>query len=103
MLYQKCFRWTAATIVAVSFSSSVSCLQSQEFRPVTVVRRSFPAIKDAKFVSAEEAAQELLPEELVLGVTIKGTARAYPINMLKGPRREIINDTLNGVAFAATW
>ena len=32
-----------------------------------------------------------------------GQARAYPINMLTGPSREIINDVLGGVPIAATW
>jgi hypothetical protein len=43
------------------------------------------------------------PNELVLGVVVEGKARAYPINMLTGPRREIINDELGGKAIAATW
>jgi hypothetical protein len=34
---------------------------------------------------------------------VEGKARAYPINMLTGPRREIINDELGGKAIAATW
>lgn len=75
----------------------------QTFRPVTVIRRAFPAIKDVTFVSAAKANRQLRPEELVLGVVIDNQARAYPINMLKGPRREIINDRLAGVAIAATW
>jgi hypothetical protein len=39
----------------------------------------------------------------VLGVSIGDQSRAYPINMLTGPRREIINDELAGHAIAATW
>jgi hypothetical protein len=41
--------------------------------------------------------------ELVLGLTLGGAARAYPINMLTGPQREIVNDELGGRAIAATW
>ena len=41
--------------------------------------------------------------ELVLGVTVGKESRAYPINMLTGPSREILNDTLGGQAIAATW
>ena len=41
--------------------------------------------------------------ELVIGVEIDGQARAYPINQLTGPSREIINDVLAGTAIAATW
>ena len=40
---------------------------------------------------------------LVLGVTVGEESRAYPINMLTGPSREILNDALGGRAIAATW
>ncbi len=46
---------------------------------------------------------QIQPDELVLGVVIDGNARAYPINMLTGPQREILNDELAGHAIAATW
>jgi hypothetical protein len=49
-------------------------------------------------------ADEILEDdELVLGVEIGGDTCAYPINMLTGPDREIINDELGGRAIAATW
>jgi hypothetical protein len=48
-------------------------------------------------------AEQINPTELVLGVTVNGQSRAYPINMLTGPQREIINDQLGGHAIAATW
>ena len=41
--------------------------------------------------------------ELVIGVEVNGQARAYPINQLTGPQREIINDVLGDTAIAATW
>ena len=93
----------AALALLVAGTQQVTSAQDRTFQPVTVIRRPFPAIKDAKFVSAQEGDNELLPEELVLGVVLGEQARAYPINMLKGPRREIINDTLGGVPIAATW
>lgn len=73
-----------------------------EFRPRVVIRRAFPAIIDAPVITAKQASS-LQDHELVLGIVLGDTARAYPINMLTGPRREIINDTLNGRAIAATW
>jgi len=74
----------------------------EEFRPRVVIRRAFPAIVDAPVITAKQASS-LQDNELVLGIVLGDTARAYPINMLTGPRREIINDTLNGRAIAATW
>ena len=74
--------------------------QTPEFDPVRVVKR-FPSIVEPEFASATEA--KLEDNELVLGVVVGGSARAYPINMLTRPTREIINDRLGGEAIAATW
>ena len=42
-------------------------------------------------------------DELVLGVELAGHARAYLINTLTHPHREIFNDRLGDRAIAATW
>lgn len=73
-----------------------------EFRPVRVVK-PFPAIQSPKVVARGEAGPFVRGEELVLGVVVGSEARAYPINMLTNPTREIINDKLGGQAIAATW
>lgn len=62
-------------------------------------RDAIPAIFDPEFVSAEEA--NLPPDAEVIGVVIKGEARAYSINLLDG--HEIVNDEIQGVKFAVTW
>ena len=72
------------------------------FNPTTVIAKSFLPIENAKFVDAGEP-NHINEQELVLGIEINGQARAYPINMLNGPSREIINDELGGVPIAATW
>ncbi len=74
-----------------------------EYRPIQVIKRPFPAIVNPNHVTAERAVDQIQPNELVLGVEIDGLARAYPINMLTGPSREIFNDTLGEHAIAATW
>jgi len=58
---------------------------------------------DAPFIPADKVTDQVTDKELVIGVVIDGRARAYPINMLTGPSREIINDMLGGRAIAATW
>lgn len=73
-----------------------------EFLPRDVVP-PFPVIREVPIEPAETGDTTLNPRELVLGVQIGDHARAYPINMLCGPRREIINDTVGGRAIAATW
>lgn len=75
----------------------------EDFAPVQVLPSALPAIVDQKPVSLAVADQIIEPDELVLGIEIKGESRAYPINMLTGPSREIINDQIGGVAIAATW
>lgn len=41
--------------------------------------------------------------ERVIGVVVGGQSRAYPLNMLTGPTREIFNDVLGGQPIAVTW
>ena len=76
---------------------------SEGFLPVTVIQRSFPPITEVPIATAAEADAKLQGSELVLGIVVGDRARAYPINMLTGPQREIINDTLGDVPIAATW
>lgn len=72
-----------------------------EYKPVRVVKK-FPSIRDAKIL-ADASKSDLRADELVLGVVVAGEARAYPINQLTRPTREIINDRLGGQKIAATW
>ena len=73
-----------------------------EFKPKRLLG-AFPAIKKFPIKSVKEADETLNPKDLVLGVEVDGHARAYPITMLCGPSREIINDKLGDTAIAATW
>ena len=84
-------------------SNSVAQEEGLEFKPKTVINRPFPAIKNVKHVDLAEADKTIDDDELVIGVEHKGQTIAYPINMLTGPRREIINDKLGGDFIAATW
>ena len=62
-----------------------------------------PPITDPPIFPADAAEVTLADNHLVLGVVVGGEPRAYPINMLTGPNREIINDTLGEIPIAATW
>lgn len=75
--------------------------EERTFQPRTLMR-PLPAIEDAPFVKAGEV-KSIGDKDLVLALTHNDHSRAYPINMLNGPRREIINDTLGGAHIAATW
>jgi hypothetical protein len=74
----------------------------REFQPKTLATPR-KAIVDAPFISVEQVKDQVDDTELVLGVVVEGQARAYPINMLTGPSREIINDRIGETDFAATW
>lgn len=84
---------------ALAYSESNS---NDEFKPQQVVP-PFDPISDAPFIDVNKVTDQVLDGELVLGLELNDEARAYPINMLTGPSREIINDTLGGVHIAATW
>ena len=60
-----------------------------------------PAILDPQFVSGAEAAEQMVDSERVLGVSINGDHRAYPLNQLS--RHGIVNDEVGGVPVAVTW
>ena len=80
-------------------SSSTGTL---ELRIITVLGRDgIPAILDPEFIGANEAFSQMAPDERVLGLSINGDHRAYPLNLLS--RHEIVNDTVGGVDVAVTW
>jgi len=63
---------------------------------------AIPAINEPQFVTAEEAAEFMSDSETVIGVVgVNGTARCYSAWQLDS--NEIVNDTLDGHAIAATW
>ncbi len=81
-------------------SSSAANLDDLEI--VTLLPRdAIPSIDNPTFYSVEEANEEYIPEELVLGVVIDGDARAYSTNLLDS--HEIVNDVVGGQPIAVTW
>ena len=89
-------------------SESVSVPNDSEsgaVRELEIVRLlgkdAIPAILEPEFVSMSEADQWMSPGEGVLGVSIGGEDRAYPVSMLS--RHEIVNDVVGGEPVAVTW
>lgn len=80
----------------------ISLAREEAYEPVKLLPPQ-PTITSSETKPVAEVGDQLNPTELVLGVTVNGQSRAYPLNMLTGPQREIINDNLGNKAIAATW
>ena len=60
-----------------------------------------PSVDDPAFVSVREASRWVAPEEPVILLEHKGTARAYPLQILT--HHEIVNDRVAGTPVAVTF
>lgn len=95
------------TLVLICFflgSLSVPVFASPDVRPediqTVLPKDAIQAILDPSFEQAGEATW-LADSDSVIGVSINGDARAYPVPILSS--REIVNDTVGGVPIAVTW
>ncbi len=62
---------------------------------------AIPAILEPEFAGADAAKQWMAHDEQIIGLSINGDHRAYPIPMLS--RHEIVNDIVGGEPVAITW
>jgi len=73
-----------------------------DLKIITVLGKDgIPAILNPQFLSPEYAAPQMKANERVIGLSIGGEHRAYPLNLLS--RHEVVNDTVGGVPVAVTW
>lgn len=99
--------WLAVAALSIFLSPTQVAAQDEQpekrdFRPSRHLREQPPIVRFA-VKGVDDVVNTLDEKELVLGVTVADDARAYPINMLTGPQREIINDRLGDKPIAATW
>lgn len=74
-----------------------------KFEPVRQIDPLDP-VENPPLRAASGSGSELPePEELVLGLAIENEARAYPLNMISAPAREVLNETLAGKPVVITW
>lgn len=77
---------------------------SADLRPSDIVtvlpKDAIPAIMSPSFEEAGKASW-LRHDNVVVGMSIAGESRAYPVSILS--RHEIVNDKLGGVPIAVTW
>ncbi len=64
-----------------------------------LARGEISAITNPDYVTADNAV--LNKNSYVLGVVVKGQARAYSLNILNN--HEVVNDTIGDFAYAAVW
>jgi Protein of unknown function (DUF3179) len=64
---------------------------------------AFPPLLQFATVTAREAGSAIADDEFVVGVEVRGEARAYPLNMLGHPGSEVVNDAIGGVPVAVTF
>ncbi len=85
--------------VLVTTGSEGRSVEAFTFTPRDGIR----SIDSPSFLTAQEAEErgEMAPTESVIGVSLNGESKAYPVNILS--RHEIANDTLGGVDIAVTF
>jgi hypothetical protein len=64
-------------------------------------RDAIPAIDNPVFITAEEASQNLVDRDLVIGLSFNGEHKAYSTAFLSS--REVVNDVIGGKPVAVTW
>ena len=60
-----------------------------------------PAIDAPEYASVKDAKRFMQPDEMVIGINIKGEKRAYSVPLLSS--HEIVNDVVGGSAVSVTW
>jgi hypothetical protein len=80
--------------------TNVRVLDANEYQfPQLVPFDGIPPVYDPQFASAADA--PLLDDELVMGVSLGGAAKAYPVTVLRF--REMVDDELAGIPILVTW
>ena len=64
-------------------------------------RDGIPALLDPQFISAKKAADSLKPGDKVIGVSMGGEARAYPVRILN--YHELANDRIGDTPLLVSW
>jgi len=64
-------------------------------------RDGIPALFSPQYLIAKDADKLLKPDERVLGLTLNGVSRAYPIRIMSW--HELVNDEIAGVPYLVSW
>ncbi len=95
-------RGETVTIADPTARGTLGSNGTRDVKIITILGRDgIPAILDPIFAGRAAGVAQMDPLERVMGVSINGESRAYPLNLLS--RHEIVNDTVGGKAIAVTW
>lgn len=86
--------------ILTAFNIDNAIVPQEEISSGGVPKDGIPAILKPAFIRSEQA-QFLTPDDDVIGVKVRGEARAYPIKILN--LHEVVNDTIQGVALVVTF
>ena len=87
-------------MVILAFPAISGASPETEIRTL-LPKDGIPAIDEPEYVSAKEADGFMQPNEMVIGINIKGDKRAYSVPLLSS--HEIVNDVVGGSAVSVTW
>lgn len=82
------------------FDLSGSSLPREQIFSGGPPRDGIPALSDPRLIAADDA-DYLKPTDRIVGISLKGQSRAYPIAILNW--HEIVNDSIDGLRFAVTY
>ena len=89
-------------VSAPAAGGSAAGEETLDLKIITVLGKDgIPAILEPDMISVDQAASQMSPSERVLGVSVDGDHRAYPLNMLS--RHEIVNDVVGGRPLMVSW
>ena len=94
-------------VLAFPFSAHAAWDYSKHSIPVEDIRGGgppkdgIPALFNPDYLTANEADKLLKPDEKVLGLTLKGVSRAYPIRIMSW--HELVNDEIGGIPYLVSW
>ncbi len=94
------YKFAASAGPSNGFDLSNSILPREEILHGGPPRDGIPALSSPKLIAAMEA-EYLEPNDRIVGITLQGQSRAYPIAILNW--HEIVNDDIDGQRFAVTY
>lgn len=90
----------AAFLILTAFNLDNAIVPKEEIFSGGVPKDGIPAIMKPVFITPEQA-DFLDPDDHVIGVKLRGEARAYPVKILNW--HEAVNDVIQGAPLVVTF